>query len=155
MIFIKQTHPLYDENRISLDALDLVENEIPENFKGANYAILMFVLSAIVPEKHEYVIRKIHDSMEQDGILYFRDYALYDMAQMRFAKKKKNKLGENLYMRTDKTLAYYFNREEIEELFRKNGFEVLDSKTIFRLIENRKDNLKMHRLWLQIKLKKI
>ncbi len=115
----------------------------------------MFVLSAIVPEKHEYVIKKIHDSLDKDGILYFRDYALYDMAQIRFAKKKKNKVSENLYMRNDKTLAYYFNKEEIEALFKKNGFEVLDSKVIFRLIENRKDNLKMHRLWLQIKLKKI
>lgn len=115
----------------------------------------MFVLSAIVPEKHEFVIKKIYEAMDEDGILYFRDYALYDMAQMRFAKKKKNKVSDNLYMRNDKTLAYFFHKEDIEALFAKNGFEVLESKLICRLIENRKDNLKMHRLWLQIKLKKI
>ena len=115
----------------------------------------MFVLSAIMPEKHEFVIKKLHDAMEKNGILYFRDYGLYDMAQLRFAKKKKAKVGDNVYMRSDKTLAYFFNREEIGELFKKNGFEILESKTICRLIENRKDNLKMHRLWLQIKLKKI
>lgn len=135
--------------------LDIVEDDIPEDFKLANYSILMFVLSAIVPEKHEFVIRKIHDALDKDGILYFRDYALYDMAQIRFAKKKKNKVSDNLYMRNDKTLAYYFNKDEIEDLFKKNGFEVMESKVIYRLIENRKDNLKMHRLWLQIKLKKI
>ena len=114
----------------------------------------MFVLSAIVPEKHEFVIKKIYDSLDKDGILYFRDYGLYDMAQMRFAKRKTNKVGENLYMRKDNTLAYYFDKDEIEKLFAKVGFEILESKMIYRLIENRKDNLKMHRLWLQIKLKK-
>ena len=30
-----------------------------EDFKKANYAILMFVLSAIMPEKHELVIKKL------------------------------------------------------------------------------------------------
>jgi len=132
-----------------------VEDEIPEDFKKANYSILMFVLSAIVPEKHEWVIKKIYDALDKNGILYFRDYALYDMAQIRFAKRKKNKISQNLYMRNDKTLAYYFNKDDIENLFKNNGFEVLESKVICRLIENRKDNLKMHRLWLQIKLRKI
>lgn len=133
-------------------ALDLVNDDIPPSYKNADYGILMFVLSAIVPEKHAYVIGKIAEAMNPGGILYFRDYALYDMAQLRFATKKNNKVGENLYMRRDKTLAYYFNKEEIENLFRENGFGVLESKCICRLIENRKDNKKMHRLWLQIKL---
>ncbi len=115
----------------------------------------MFVLSAIVPEKHELVIQKIYNAMKPGGILYFRDYGLYDLAQLRFAQKKKNKVSNNLYMRKDNTLAYYFKKEEIEEIFIKNGFEVLDSVCICRLIENRKDNKKMHRLWLQIKFKKI
>ncbi len=135
--------------------LDISSQDIPEDFKNADYGILMFVLSAIVPEKHDLVIKKISESMKSGGILYFRDYALYDMAQIRFAQKKKNKVTGNLYMRKDKTLAFYFNKTEIEKLFIQNGFEVAESKTICRLIENRKDNLKMHRLWLQIKFKKI
>jgi hypothetical protein len=120
---------------------------------NAHYGILMFVLSAIYPEKHEQVIQKIHNALGDGAILYFRDYALYDLAQLRFAKKKTNKVADSLYFRKDKTLAFYFKKEEIEELFIKNGFEILESKLICRLIENRKDNKKMHRLWLQIKLK--
>jgi len=135
--------------------LDIAENEIPENYKNADYSILMFVLSAILPEKHESVIKKINDAMKPGGILYFRDYALYDLAQLRFAQRKKNKVSDNLYARKDKTLAYYFNRDDIENLFKANGFEVVESKCICRLIENRKDNKRMHRLWLQIKLKKL
>jgi hypothetical protein len=135
--------------------LDVAEEEIPEDYKKANYGILMFVLSAITPDKHSSVIKKIYDSMDTGGILYFRDYALYDMAQIRFAQKKKtSKVSDNLYMRNDKTLAYYFDKTEIEKLFQENGFEILDSKCICRLIENRKDNKKMYRLWLQIKFLK-
>jgi hypothetical protein len=135
--------------------MDVAYSEIPQDFHNADYAILMFVLSAIAPEKHEDVIKKINSAMKPGGILYFRDYCLYDMAQLRFAQRKKNKVSQNLYMRHDKTLAFYFDKEQIEALFVKHGFEVSDSKCICRMIENRKDNKKMHRLWLQIKLKKI
>ncbi len=114
----------------------------------------MFVLSAIRPEKHISVINKIHDAMNPGGILYFRDYGLFDLAQLRFAQRKKNKVADNLYMRKDNTLAYYFKKEEVEKMFKDNGFEVVDSLCICRMIENRKDNKKMHRLWLQIKFKR-
>ena len=60
-----------------------------------------------------------------------------------------------MYIRHDNTLAYYFSKEEIINLFTKNGFEVVEIKVICRLIENRKDNKKMYRLWLQGKLKKL
>lgn len=58
-------------------------------------------------------------------------------------------------MRHDHTLAYYFSKNEVIDLFSKNGFEVIEIKVICRLIENRKDNKKMYRLWLQSKLKKL
>ena len=152
-INMAKTHKLYNENRINIIPLDLVNDIIP--FNNNDYGILMFVLSAIKPEFHEKVIQKISEKINKNGILYFRDYARYDMAQLRFAKRKKNKVGNNLYMRKDKTLSYFFDKEEIENLFRKFNFEVKDSKLICRVIENRKDNKKMHRLWLQIKFIKI
>ncbi len=152
-INMAKTHHLYNENRINIIPLDLVNDIIP--FNNNDYGILMFVLSAIKPEFHEKVIQKISEKINKNGILYFRDYARYDMAQLRFAKRKKNKVGNNLYMRKDKTLSYFFDKEEIENLFKKFNFEVKDSKLICRVIENRKDNKKMHRLWLQIKFIKI
>ena len=153
-IEMSKTHRLYDDKKIHLCVLDIVKEEIPLEFKKANYSILMFVLSAIMPISHELVIKKIYDAMDTNSILYFRDYARYDMAQVRFSLKKKNKIDDNLYMRYDKTLAYYFDQKEIEALFEKVGFKVIGSKLICRLIENRKDNKKMHRLWLQVKLQK-
>lgn len=152
-INMAKTNQLYDEEKIKLLALDVVKDDIP--FDKADYAILMFVLSAITPDKHKGVIEKIANAMNKDGVLYFRDYARYDLAQMRFAERKKNKLGDHLYMRKDKTLSYFFGQKEIENLFIECGFSIIVSRVICRLIENRKDNKKMHRLWLQIKLKKI
>lgn len=77
------------------------------------------------------------------------------MAQIRFATRKSNKIDTNLYMRNDNTLAYFFSKEEVEKLFEKCGFVLIESKMICRLIENRKDNKKMYRLWLQSKFKKV
>ena len=149
-----KTHPMYEKekHRINLYDLDLVKDEIPD--KNNDYGILMFVLSAIKPEEHEKVIEKISKVINKGGILYFRDYARYDMAQIRFAKRKKNRVGDNLYMRKDKTLSYFFDKNEIENLFKKYGFSIVNSNLICRLIENRKEHKKMHRLWLQMKFKK-
>ena len=153
-INMAKTHPLYEKekHRINLYNLDLVNDDIPN--KNNDYGILMFVLSAIKPQEHEKVIEKISKVINKNGILYFRDYARYDMAQIRFAKRKKNRVGDNLYMRKDKTLSYFFDKNEIEELFKKYGFSIIKSNLICRVIENRKENKKMHRLWLQIKFKK-
>ena len=151
---MSKTHPMYEKekHRINVYDLDLVNDDIPN--KNNDYGILMFVLSAIKPEEHEKVVEKISKVINKGGILYFRDYARYDMAQLRFAKRKKNKVGDNLYMRKDKTLSYFFDKSEIEKLFIKYGFSIVNSNLICRLIENRKENKKMHRLWLQIKFKK-
>ena len=153
-INMSKTHPLYEKEkyRINVYDLDLVKDDIPN--KNNDYGILMFVLSAIKPEEHEKVVEKISKVINKGGILYFRDYARYDMAQIRFAKRKKNKVGDNLYMRKDKTLSYFFDKNEIENLFKKYGFSIVNSNLICRLIENRKEKKKMHRLWLQIKFKK-
>ena len=153
-INMSKTHPMYEKEkyRINVYDLDLVKDDIPN--KNNDYGILMFVLSAIKPEEHERVVEKISKVINKGGILYFRDYARYDMAQIRFAKRKKNRVGDNLYMRKDKTLSYFFDKNEIENLFKKYGFSIVNSNLICRLIENRKENKKMHRLWLQIKFKK-
>ena len=131
-----KTHKLYEKNkdRIFLKNLDLVNDEI--DYPSCDYGILMFVLSAINPEYHEKIIEKISNKINKDGIVFFRDYAKYDMAQIRFAQRKKNKVNENLYMRKDKTLSYFFDQKEIENLFNKYNFQTIDSKLVRRVIEN-------------------
>lgn len=80
--------------------------------------------------------------------MYFRDYGRYDMAQLRFAQRGKQKLADNFYVCADKTRRYYFTIEQIAELFGAVGFEVIENKYHYRLIENRKEEKKMHRVWI-------
>ena len=55
-----KTHELYDPKKIELNCLDLVKDDLPESYHGCDYAILMFVLSAISPELHVVAIKKIY-----------------------------------------------------------------------------------------------
>lgn len=47
------------------------------------------------------VAQNVYNVLDNGGILLFRDYGLYDMAQLRF--KPGHKISENLYMRQDGT----------------------------------------------------
>ena len=77
---------------------------------------------------------------------------MLDMIWLKYVSRKGNKEGENLYMRKDKTLSYFFDKNEIENLFKKYGFSIVNSNLICRLIENRKENKKTLRLWLKNKI---
>lgn len=70
---------------------NLVTDEIP--FKGhGDLSTLIFVLSAIVPEKHLEVMQKIADWMRPGSFLYFRDYGRYDFGQLNLSSKGNRKL---------------------------------------------------------------
>ena len=57
-------------------------------------------------------------------------------------------------MRNDKTRAYYFTIEEVEQLFGTAGFETIENKYFYRVIENRKKEIAMHRVWIQSRFRK-
>lgn len=68
---------------------------------GVDIASLIFVLSAIHPDNFCSAMTSIAEVLKPGGLLIFRDYGLYDMAQLRFGRDKK--LGENFYVRQDGT----------------------------------------------------
>lgn len=139
----------FDSERMSATQWDLVKDDIPYTKNTHDFSILIFVLSAIFPESHVSWLQKISDQLAPGGILYIRDYGKYDLAQIRFAQKKKSKVHENFYVRYDNTLVYYFTVEELEELMAKVGLKKLTWSYHYRVIENRKLESKMYRVWIQ------
>jgi len=153
-IALLKKHELYREDCVDAHQCDLVNSDLPFPNDSAHFCLLLFVLSAIAPDKYPQVLKKLSAQMKEGGVVYFRDYGRYDMAQLRFAKRGNQKLGDNFYLRHDKTRAYYFTLEEVAELFESVGFEVIENRYCHRVIENRKEQKRMYRVWIQSRLRK-
>lgn len=87
----------------------MAKDEIP-NPQTSDLTSLIFVLSAIVPEKHFEVFKKVADWMKPGSFLYFRDYGRYDFGQLNLSNKGNRKLKDNFYMKLDGVCVYYFDK---------------------------------------------
>lgn len=112
-------------------------------------ATLIFVLSAIHPDKFLSTLKNIYKLLKPNGILLFRDYGLYDMAQLRF--KAGHKIADNLYMRQDGTRCYYFSIEYLGHILKEIGFEIASNTYIHRRTINKKENIDVPRIFVQCK----
>ncbi len=64
---------------------------------GADAALLIFTLSALAPCEMPAMLRHAWGALRPGGLLLFRDYGRFDMAQLRFPGSQM--LGDNLYRR--------------------------------------------------------
>lgn len=147
-------HNLYDERYMRAFPCDITTGEVFGTLAegSLDIATLIFVLSAIHPEKFRTVAGNIFRLMKPGGMVLFRDYGLYDMAQLRF--KPGHKIGENFYMRQDGTRSYYFAEQEVGDLFREAGFEVVTNSYIHRRTVNPKEGIDVPRIFVQAKFRK-
>jgi len=161
---IKIDHTLDGSSPLETDRLfraavwDITEGPLPASIcvpESADFLLLLFVLSAIPPEFHADVISRCAKALKPGGRLLFRDYGRYDMAQLRFARTKKSKMGDNFYVRQDGTFAYYFLIDEIRKLFKDGGLEEVASSLVLREFKNRKTEISMRRVWIQASFQKI
>ncbi|KAI1287984.1 tRNA N(3)-methylcytidine methyltransferase METTL2 [Halotydeus destructor] len=125
---------------------------VPFPLDSLDIILSIFTLSAINPNKIEDVIKNCVSYLKPGGYFLFRDYGLFDMAQLRFKKGKC--LGPNFYVRGDGTRAYFFSEDEIDSLLTKAGLEKVQLTVDRRLQVNRRKQLKMYRVYSQAKYRK-
>ncbi|KAJ7105113.1 methyltransferase [Mycena crocata] len=119
-IKLLQENPLYASppcGTIEADVWDLTSEQLPVGIVPgcANIVIMVFVFSALHPDEWSRAVANVHKILKPGGLVLFRDYGRYDMAQLRF--KTGRLLADNFYIRGDKTRVYFFEMDELSLLF--------------------------------------
>ncbi|XP_061674986.1 tRNA N(3)-methylcytidine methyltransferase METTL6 isoform X2 [Syngnathoides biaculeatus] len=152
--FVKK-NPLYRADRCSVFQCDLtrddLRHDVPEGSVDA--ATLIFVLSAIHPNKMALVVRNVHRVLKPGGAVLFRDYGVHDHAMRRF--KASSKLADNFYVRQDGTRSYFFSKDFLAALFLEAGFCCVVNEYVQRETVNKKEGLCVARIFLQSKFIKL
>lgn len=153
-IEIVKQNPLYSEEYMHAFACDITNHDVFDTLapESLDLITLIFVLSAIHPDKYQNVVENIWKLLKPGGVLLFRDYGLHDMAQLRF--KPGSKISEKFYVRQDGTRSYYFSTDETKEMFEKMGFCVINNEYIHRRTINLKEGIDVGRIFVQGKYKK-
>ncbi|KAJ8751455.1 hypothetical protein K2173_016665 [Erythroxylum novogranatense] len=149
-IDLVKTHKDYSNAHVSAFVCDLTIDDLSKEISPSSVDIvtMIFVLSAVSPEKMPVVLRNIKKVLKPDGKVLFRDYATGDLAQERFTCKDQM-ISENFYVRGDGTRAFYFSNVFLTSLFNDNGFDVEELGLCCKQVENRSLELVMNRRWIQ------
>ncbi|KAM8826926.1 tRNA N(3)-cytidine methyltransferase METTL6 isoform 2-T2 [Synchiropus picturatus] len=148
--FVKK-NPLFCPDRCRAFTCDLTREDLRENVAeaGVDVVTLIFVLSAIHPDKMKQVVVNISRVLKPGGAVLFRDYGVHDHAMKRF--KSSSKLGDNLYVRQDGTRSYFFSKDFLAQMFTESGFLCVANDYVTRETINRKEGLNVPRVFLQSK----
>jgi tRNAThr (cytosine32-N3)-methyltransferase len=119
-----RSHELYDDGkRIQADVWDVAaapdsENGgLPAGLKegSVDVVLMIFIFSALSPKQWDQAVRNVWRVLKPGGQVLFRDYGRGDLAQVRF--KKGRYMEDNFYVRGDGTRVYFFEQEELEEIW--------------------------------------
>lgn len=159
----------YNTNHMQADVWDVAGEEFPPGLTegSVDVVLMIFIFSALSPNQWAKAVDNIHRLLKPGGHVLFRDYGRGDLAQVRF--KKGRYLQENFYIRGDGTRVYFFEEEELGDIWTgkiapdgdlednarpsvdhdADKFEILQLAADRRLLVNRGKQLKMYRCWLQ------
>lgn len=164
---VMRNHEAYNPKFIQADVWDVAGDNLPPDLEEGtvDVAIMIFIFSALSPSEWPRAVQNIHRILKPGGIVCFRDYGRGDLAQVRFRKGRY--LEENFYIRGDGTRVYFFDKDELEDIWggqvstesregenEMSGFIVEDLGIDRRLLVNRAEKIKMYRCWLQGRFRK-
>lgn len=112
-------------------------------------ATLIFVLSAIHPTNMATCLRNVVSVLKPGGKLLLRDYGLHDYSQIRFGRGSRVMADKPLYKRQDGTFTYFFSINELSEMLRDVGLDVIKCSYIHRKTENKQMDLSVKRVFIQ------
>lgn len=118
-----RSNEAYDGDVLRADVWDVAgtgENALPPNLQPASVdvVIMIFIFSALQPTQWVQAVKNVYNVLKPGGIVLFRDYGRGDLAQVRF--KKGRYLEDNFYIRGDGTRVYFFERDELEDIWTGN-----------------------------------
>ncbi|PHU28535.1 hypothetical protein BC332_00628 [Capsicum chinense] len=142
-----KSHKDFDDARVNAFVCDPTVDDLIQHISPSSVDVvtMIFVLSAVSPEKMPLMLQNIRKILKKDGCVLFRDYAVGDLAQERLTSKEQ-KISDNFYVRGDGTRAFYFSDEFLVNLFNENGFDAEEHILCFKQVENRSRELVMNRI---------
>ena len=174
---IIQTQPAYKEQPepiLRADVWDVAGDDLPPGLlaNSVDIVVMIFIFSALSPDQWTRAISNIYKLLKPGGEVLFRDYGRGDLAQVRF--KKQRYLDENFYVRGDGTRVYFFDEQELRDIWNSphasllqtrgtadrsngpglDGFDIVNLATDRRMLVNRQRKLKMYRCWMQARFRK-
>lgn len=163
---VMRENDAYDTKFMQADVWDAAGEVLPPGLGdgSCDVVIMIFIFSALSPKQWQQAVANTHRLLKPGGVLLFRDYGRGDLAQVRF--KKGRYLEENFYIRGDGTRVYFFEKDELADIWtlaqkQEDGttipprFKIEDLGVDRRLLVNRKKELKMYRCWIQGRFHKL
>ncbi|KAK1576116.1 hypothetical protein Q3G72_011113 [Acer saccharum] len=137
-----------------IDRLNLMSLSRESSFciGRVDFITLIFTLSAVPLQKMPTAIKECYSVLKPGGLLFFRDYGLYDMTMLRFNPEQR--VGFREYMRSDGTRSYFFSIDTVRNLFLGAGFIEVELEYCCVKSVNRRKGKSMERVWVHGKFQK-
>ena len=95
---------------------------------SVDLVLMIFIFSALSPEQWTQAVKNVWEALKPGGEVLFRDYGRGDLAQVRF--KKGRYLEENFYVRGDGTRVYFFEQEELRQIWTGTSDSVVEQEEL-------------------------
>jgi methyltransferase-like protein 6 len=149
-----QAHGMFDASKFKAFVADITKDSLEEKLGGfkADFASMIFVLSALPPELLLGALKNVAPCIKKDGYLLIRDYSCNDSAQLRF-NPQQSRLDEHFFVRQDGTLAHFLALDVLHAALEAD-FVIVDSREIQSKTINHKEALELDRRFIHLLLRR-